>query len=102
MASENKQPRVVYAIAQHGTLSDAKKLKLPEGTRLVETLHLERLSDDCAVAAIFKGEGCKAVNVSDHWDGGGLRRSSFLSALAQSANPLVVRLRDDVLSLRWA
>jgi hypothetical protein len=102
MANESKNPRVLYVIAQFGCLADAKALKLPDGARVVETLHLERLADDCAVAAIYKGEGRKAVQVSDHWDGGGLRRASFLQALGQSAIPLVVRVRDDVVSLRWA
>lgn len=100
--SEEQKTKTLYVLAQHGAMADARKVKLPAGARLVETLPLDRLTDECMVGVLFKGEGRKAVDCAKHWNGESIEQPAFIGELARNALPLVVRIKDGVLSLRWA
>jgi hypothetical protein len=101
-ATEEQKTRTLYILAQHGAMADARKAKLPAGARLVEALPLDRLTDECMVGVLYRGEGRKAVDCAKHWNGESMELPAFISEIAKSALPLVVRIKDNVLSLRWA
>jgi len=97
--------RVFYVIAQEGMIKQARKDKsVPEGAKVVEKVPMARLTDECVVAALIRGELTEPINVADHWNADALlvEPSGFLRELGKVCSPLVVRLRGDWLSLVWA
>jgi hypothetical protein len=100
--TDSESRKTLYVLCQSGTIADARKAKLPVGAKLVDSIPLTRLTDECSVGVLYNGEGRKAIDCKAHWDGEGIVRSTFCTALGTAALPLVVRLRGDVLSLNWA
>ena len=94
-----------YVIAQHGTLKAALKSGFEaDGARLVESVPIARLTEECQVSALRNGKITPPINVAEFWDGAheAVYSGPFLCALGETCAPLVIRVREGVLTLRWA
>lgn len=105
MYADRRDRDVLYILHEEGLPGAAHNTEIPEGAKLVKQVPLNRLTDTCAVAALVRGELREPVRVEDHWNehgeyGAGLViTNTFVSALGKSCLPLVIRIRNGVLSL---
>lgn len=99
--------KIHYVLCQHGTLHAVRTrtdIEFPPGIRLTEKVPMARLTPDCLVSAFIRNQITAPVSVGDHYDGDRelVVNSTFLPELGMACVPLSVRLREGVLTLRWA